>query len=266
MAGGGSGGMVGNVGTGRNNTGVSGPTVGMEMNPYQQIAPLTNQQLAGMQLTSDVAGPAQQALANAQGANQAMMAGSGFNPNTQNFMTSGALMNANANPYIQGQYDAASQALRSQYEQATAPNLLQQAASSGTLGSQGMAQGFQDAQSTLGANLGDLASNMYGNAYNQGLQGTLQAQQMGLGGLQNAISQAPGLASAQFGPAQQLMGTGGTAQQQMQNVLNAANQNLTGQAQWPLQALQMLGQGLNTASGGGGQSFSVGSMPGGGGK
>jgi hypothetical protein len=194
------------------------------MAPYSQVAPLTNQQQAGMALTSNLSQPVQNYL--------------GGTMDTSKWLGSGALMDPKANPYLTGMYNAAAAPMIQNYQTSVAPNLLQQAAQSGTLGSSGTAQGFDAAQSSLAQGLGDLASNMYGQAYNTGLQGTLQAQ-----------AQAPSLASAQYTPADKLLGAGGMGQQQTQNILDTAVRNLTGQANWPFQALGNLGQALGPAGG-----------------
>jgi len=78
--------------------------------------------------------------------------------------------------------------------------------------------------------------------------------------MQQAIGQAPGLSQAAYGPAGQLLDVGQTQQQQLQNQLNSAFQN-------QMMPYQMLTQAANLVSpiaGGGGQSFSVQSAPGGG--
>lgn len=204
--------------------------VGPMMAPYSQVAPLTNQQTAGMQLTSDLSQPVQNYLGNAL--------------NTSRYFGSGALMSPYSNPYVTGMFNAAAQPVITKYATAVAPNLLQQGAQSGTLGSSGLAQGFETAQSELAQGLGNMATDMFGNAYNTGLDATLRAQGM-----------APSLANAQYIPAQQLMGAGNVGQNQAQNIMDVGTRNLTNQANWPFQALQNLGQALGTA--GGGQTVTI---------
>lgn len=259
------------------------------------------------------------------------MAGNQAGQNQLNYMASGALMDPSSNPYLTQYYNAAATPMMQNYQQVVAPNLLQQAAQSGTLGSAGMAQGFQNAQSQLANSLGNLSANIFEPAYQQGLQATqnaantlyggqqsaanqllgaqsgaanqllgmqtgaanqlagLQANAAGqlYGGQQNAANtlmqmpydaanaglqgilsstaQMPGLAQAQYLPYQQLLQSGQLGQTQAQNVLNAAQQNLNQQANWPYQAMSILGQGLTTAAGGGQSGTQIGTSTGGGG-
>jgi hypothetical protein len=281
-------GSVGNVGTTGSNTPASGtPTVGLQMAPYSQVAPLTNQQQQYMGDISALTGPAQGyatgmmntgnqliggTMPGALNTQNQMLGAAGSAMPMQNWLASGAAMSPTSNPYLQGMYNVGTQDIMQQYQQATAPNILQQAASSGTLGSAGEAQNFQNAQAGLGQALGNYATGLFGNAYNTGLNATQNAVNQGLNLGQNAVStglntalgamnQAPNLMNALYTPAQQLQTAGNMGQQYAQNVLNTANQNLTGQANWPMQALSALGQGLSTASGGGNQSVSIGAAP-----
>ncbi len=141
-----------------------------------------------------------------------------------------------------------------QYEQATAPNILQQAAQTGTIGSQGMDQAFANAEQGLGQGLGNLAANIYEPAYQQ--ERSIQ---------QNAAAGAGGTASSQFIPSQYLQQSGQIGQNQAQNVLQTGYQNAYNQAYWPFQALQMLGSGLGQATGGTGNQVTVGTGSQGGG-
>jgi len=217
--------------------GVTPPTPGPSPMPYQQVAPLTPQQLQAMQMTGQQAGGAQNFLNLAEAQQAATLGGAFTGPN----------------PYLQEYYNAAALPVIQNYEQAVAPNILGSAAQTGTLGGSGQQQAFQNAQSGLGQALGNLGAGMYEPAY-----------QYGLGLQQSAAQGAPALAAGQFGPAQELMQSGQIGQQQAQNVLQSAYQNLTGAAQWPYQELGMLGQAL-APFGGGGTSISVGQMPLGGG-
>ena len=203
------------------------PSVGTSPYAYNQVAPLTAQQQQAMQGVSNLAQPTSDYLQGAM--------------NTGNWMQSGALMNPASNHYLSGMYNAAAQPMISNYEQAVAPNILQQGATTGTLGSAGYAQNFANAQNQLSSGLGDLAANLYGNAYNTGLSAT-----------QNAMGMAPTLANAQYIPTNQLFSSGQLGQQQAQNVLNTATSNLNQQANWPFQAMGMLQsalQGLGGQSG-----------------
>lgn len=215
--------------------GTTPPTVGPSPYPNQQVAPLTQQQIDAMNLVSQNTGGAQGLLNTAMGTEGSFAGGSLLNPN---------------NPYLADYFNSAAFPLTQQYEQTIAPNILQQAAQTGTLGSAGMNQAFGNAEAGLGQGLGTLGAGIYEPAYEQGLNLT-----------QQAITGAPGVAQGSYIPSQELMQSGQVGQTQGQNVLNAAYNNLYGQANWPFQALSMLGGALGQAGGGAGSSVSIGPSP-----
>src|SRR5665213_2182955 len=116
-------------------TGVAPPTPGASMLPNQQVAPLTDQQLAAMQGVTTQAGGTQPFLNAAQQQQMQTIQGQYLNPSS--------------NQYLQDYYNAAAAPMTQQYQQATAPNILQSAAQTGTLGSAGTAQAFQNADTSL---------------------------------------------------------------------------------------------------------------------
>lgn len=213
---------------------VAPPTPGASMLPNQQVAPLTDQQLAAMQGVTTQAGGTQPFLNAAQQQQMDTIQGQYLNPST--------------NQYLQQYYNAAAAPMTQQYQQTIAPNILQSAAQTGTLGSAGTQQAFQNANTSLSQGLGNLAANIYEPAYQQA------AQQQ-----QTAAQNAGNTASSQFIPSQELQQSGQIGQNQAQNVLQTGYQNSNTAAMWPFTELQMLGQGLGTANGGSGSSVSIGS-------
>ena len=203
--------------------------------PNQQVAPLTPQQLEAMQLTGQQTGGTQGFLNNVM--------------NSQNYIAGGDLLGP-SNPYLQQYFNTMAQPLVQNYEQAVAPNILQTAASSGTLGSQGVGQAFTNAQTGLAQGLGNLGAGLGSQGYGMGLSATNQA-----------AANAPSLAAGQYIPAEQLNQSGAIGQNQAQNVLNTGYNNLYSQAMWPYQELNMLGQGLGMASGGGSQGTTISTTP-----
>lgn len=203
--------------------------------PNQQVAPLTQQQQQAMNSVSQQAGSSQNFLNQAEGEQAQTIAGQGLAPN---------------NPYLADYFNAAAQPLTQQFEQATAPNILANAASTGTVGSAGMKQAFGNAETSLAQGLGNLGAGIYEPAYAQGVQNQ-----------QNAAQNAPNLASGQFIPSSQLSASGQIGQNQAQNVLSTQYQNLLGQANYPMQELNQLGAALGLASGGGGNTVSIGTSP-----
>lgn len=203
----------------------------------------------------------------------------------------GANLNAASNPALQSYLQAGMLPMIQNYEQAIAPNILSNAVASGGLGSSGEAQAFQNAQSALAQGLGTYTSGVIEPAYQaalgqqeqaiQNTTGLLSPYEQGISNLSGlagqqagaagqlpstldpqlaAIGGMSGLVSGAYDPSTQLAQTGQTQQQQQQNVLNTLFQN-------QMQPYTMLNQGANLIgplSGGGGQSFTVGTQPGGG--
>lgn len=215
------------------------PTPGVSNLPQQQVAPLTPQQLQSMNMVSQQSGGTQGFLNAAEQQQQDTINGAGLSPN---------------NPYLAQYFNTAAQPMINQYTQATAPNILQSAAQTGGLGGSGQAEAFKNAQSGLAEGLGNLGAGIYEPAYAQGVQNQ-----------QAAAQNAPNLASGQYIPSQQLMQSGQVGQNQAQNVLQTAYNNLYGTAQYPFQELSQLGGALGQAGGGAGSSLQIGAQPGAGG-
>jgi hypothetical protein len=186
------------------------------------------------------------------------------------------------NPYLKQYYDAAALPLTQTYQNATMPNIVGNAAQTGTVGGSGQNQATNLANNQLAQCLGNLAAGIYEPAFaqaqslsaqeqmqNQALstQSAQQAQQLGaqelmqgrgiganlfgqgLGMTQNAIGMAPSLAAGAYIPANQMIKSGQTAQNQLQQILDSAYGNLGIQSQWPQQQLNQFGQGLSTVGG-----------------
>ena len=131
----------------------------------------------------------------------------------------GQYLNPQSNQYLQQYYNAAALPMIQQYQNTTAPDILGGAVQSGNLYGSAPQQQMSNAQSGLAQGLGNLAANIYEPAYQQERQ--LQ---------QNAIGQAPGLAQAQYLPAQMLGQVGGQQQQLQQQIMGWPYQNLSGAA------------------------------------
>lgn len=147
--------------------------------PGQQVASLTPLQQSGL---SSIAGAASlpSASSGALGANQ--------------LETSGALLNPNANPYLQQEFNQGAQGIQNQIASEFAGSGSNVANSAG-------------AQS---AGMGTLAANLYGGAYGQGLQAMTQASAL-----------APSIDQGLYMPGQQMYNAGTSQQQQQQNEINA---------------------------------------------
>ena len=183
---------------------------GPQYYPGQQVAPLQPLQQAGLQsVAQTAAGPSP--INNAAKANA--------------FETSGALLNPNANPYLQGMFNQGANQIQNRLSSEFA----------------GAGSNIANSAPVQANELGNFATSLYGNAYGQGLQAMNAAQAL-----------APGLAQSQYLPAQELMQAGGTQQDQLQNQINAAMQKYNYQQTLPYNQLSwyssLLGQNASPFS------------------
>ncbi len=172
----------------------------------------------------------------------------GSQPTTaaSNYLTnleSGGNLSPLTNPYLSGMYNAAAQGLTNQYQTATAPNTQSMFESAGRFGSGSANQAQNQNQLALGTSLGNLASNIYGNAYNTG------TQQM-LGGA--AI--APSVAQGQYIGPEMALSAGTQAQQQAQAQLGGQIQQWQAAQMDPWQTLGLYQGGISGNYGQSGQT------------
>lgn len=167
---------------------------------------------------------------------------------------SGNNLSPNSNPWLAGMANAANQNLITQYQNATAPGLIAQAAANGGgAGSLGNNSSFQGAQAQneqqLGNALGNTDANIYGqnyaNAQNQITQG---------------LSQIGGVQQGMFAPGNELLGVGALEQQQQQQDLNTQYQNALNANQYPFSQLSQFGSLLGQAVGGTGNQVTLGTQ------
>lgn len=180
----------------------SGP--GPQYYPGQQVAGLSSQQQAGL---SDINAASQNngATNSALGANQ--------------LETSGALLNPNSNPYLTGMFN-------------TAANQIQNRTASEFAGAGSNIANSAPVQADA---MNNLATQLYGGAYNTGIQAMTGAQAL-----------EPGLAQTQYLPGQEQLQAGATTQEQLQNQINAQMQKYNYQQTLPYNQLSwyssLLGQ------------------------
>jgi hypothetical protein len=200
--------------------------------PQQQIAGLSSLQNAGL----GTLGPASQA-AGALGGQATGAAGQ---------ILSGKYLDPSTNPYLKKYYDQAAQQVTNQYQMGTAPNITANAVRQGGLGGSGQNQSEQYAKWNLGNDLSGLAAKIYEPAYAQGLNQ-----------MTSVLGQTPGLMSAQYTPAQEMMQGGALQQDQQQNVLNNQYRNQMNQFQFPYTQLGQYGSGVASMAGLGGSQVNV---------
>ena len=152
---------------------------GPQYYPGQQVAPLNPLQEGGLTSVAQTA-MSPNASQGAQAANQ--------------FETSGALLNPSMNPYLQGTFQQGA-------------NQIQNSLASQFAGSGRNIQGSMPVQSD---EMNNLATQLYGGAYNQGLTAMTQASAL-----------APSIDAGTYQPSQQLLNAGAGLQGQTQNLINA---------------------------------------------
>jgi len=122
----------------------------------------------------------------------------------------------NANPFLQGAYQAASQPVIDQWQQQIAPGIDSSFAGAGRLGSGLYAQARNTAESTLGRNLTDMSSKMAYSNYAQERQNQL-----------NMAQQSGQMAQEDYGDLNKLMAVGaareGQQQAQLQDQISRFN-------------------------------------------
>jgi hypothetical protein len=199
--------------------------------PYEQVAPLTLDQIMAIHATRTL-GPFSPLLGAAQ--------------QTAGQTITGGFLSPQTNPFLQQYFAAAASPMVAEYQFATSPDILARGAETGTLVSSGMVQANQLARYNLGRNLAELAAKIYEPAYQaeRGLQ------------MEAALRGAPGLVQAQYIPIEQLSRIGSAEQQQAQQILNVGAENLKQQGLWPYQALSELAGVIPVGSGPGVQQAS----------
>lgn len=148
--------------------------------PQSMVAGMTPAQQQGISSIENTANSSVNPSASAAAANQ--------------FETSGALLNPSENPYLQQTYQQAGQQVQNQ--------LSSEFAGSGS--------NVENSIPVQSDQLNNLATQLYGGAYNTGLQQMTQASAL-----------APSIQQGTYLPGQELYSAGGLQQQQQQNVINA---------------------------------------------
>jgi hypothetical protein len=144
----------------------------------------------------------------------------------------------NSNPYLDQNVNAAMQNTVKNYQLATAPQRDRQMASSGSFGNSGVQQMQLEDQRQLSNNLGNMASQMYGQNYANERQ--LQQQ---------SLSMAPSYANQDYLDAAQLMGAGNILQNNQQAGLNQDYQNWLDAKNYPSEQLAIMNGGFGPQNG-----------------
>ena len=175
---------------------------------------------------ADLNGTQNQALQMIQ--NRALNGSSTMNnaeSNLNQFMNGG-----NTNPYLDQMVSKAQRSVADSWNNMTKPQTDSAMVNSGSFGNSGLQQTQLNQQKAAAQQMSDIATNMYGNAYN-----TDQANRM------QAISMAPTFGNAAYTDAGQLLQAGNTQQNQAQNNLDFGYQQYQDQQNQPYKQLQAIG-------------------------
>jgi hypothetical protein len=178
--------------------------------PYtdQRYADLTTPQLQGIDL-----------------ATQRALTGSATNQAAEGALNQ-FIQGGNTNPYLDAMYGQAAGNMTKAYEQSVLPGVNSSFSLAGRYGSNAHQTAVDNASDTLGQNLGNLATSMYGGAYDQD-----RARQM------QAIGMAPQFGNLAYQDASQLLNAGQILQDQAQNPMDFAYQQFSEEQNKPYKDL-----------------------------
>mgnify|MGYP001212036195 CR=1 FL=1 len=196
----------------------------------QRYAGLDPMQSQAMQMVQNRATQGSQTIGNAEGALNSMIQG------------------GQSNPYLDQLVGKAQKSVADTYNSTVRPSQLTAMVNSGSFGNSGLVADQQRADSQLQQNLGDIATSMYGGAYETDAQRRMQA-----------IGMAPTFGNQAYQDAGQLLNVGNLGQQQQQNNLDFAYQQFSDAQNDPYKKLQAIGgvlgqnMGSTTVQKGGGK-------------
>jgi hypothetical protein len=176
-----------------------------------------------------------------------------------NSIANGGMLNSN--PYTDTMFGNAADAVSKQFRNAVMPGITSQYAGAGRFGSNAMNTAMDTAQENYGQTLNKLASDIYGQNYNQ--ERVLQNQALGELGTQfgrertlqmGALGSAPGLANQDYADIQQLAGLGQQMDTRNQGLLDADINRFNYYQQLPEHQLAFLNQTVNGGYPGGSSS------------
>jgi len=210
------GGYYRNIFTGETQTGQPG---------FQSlIAPMNQQQLTGLQGIQNWAYNPSQVLDTATQDLTRTMAGDYLYPQS--------------NPYLTAQYNVGAGELSRNFLNSIMPQLNASAQRAGAFGGSSRDLLFSEESKNLGKSLGDMATNLFGDAYNQERTRQMQAQMF-----------APTLDQAYMPHYQAGIGVGDVFQQQQQQLQNEMANYWQQQQGWPYSQLSTMSQILPAAVG-----------------
>lgn len=145
------------------------------------------------------------------------------------------------NPYLDQMVNKAQSSVVDNFNNMTKPQIESAGVNSGSFGNTGYDQLMQQKQKAAANQMGDIATQLYGNAYESD-----SSRRM------NAIQMAPTFANAPYQDASQLLNAGNIRQADAQNPLDFAYQQFQGAQDHPLRQMQatsgVLGQGMGSST------------------
>ena len=178
----------------------------------------------GGQRYADLNGVQQQAL---QGVQDRAMGGSQLWDQAQGSLQQ--MMGDQQNPYLDQQVANAQKSVVDSYNLTTKPQLESAMVGSGSFGNSGLQQMQGQAQNQLQQNLGNVATQMYGNAYNTNQDNRLQA-----------LGMAQGFANQDYTDLNQMLNAGNVYQDQAQNIADFNYEQWQQQQDDPYRKLQAM--------------------------
>lgn len=142
----------------------------------------------------------------------------------------GMLQGGQSNPYLDAMVNRAQQSVVRNYNLGAKPQMESAMVRSGSFGNSGLQQMQGEQQRALGENLGNVATSMYGDAYNTDRQRQV-----------SALGMAPTFGNQAYSDAGQLMNAGTVQQQNAQNPLDFNYQQFQDQQNLPYKQLQAMG-------------------------
>lgn len=195
----------------------------------QRFADLNGTQQQGLDMIQNRAQNGSQTMGNAEGALNNMLTGN------------------QTNPYLDSLVNKAQQSVADNFNYMAKPQLESAGVQSGSFGNANMDQRMGLQQKAAAQQMSDIATQMYGNAYNTDQANKIQAMNL-----------APTYGNAPYNDAAQLLNAGGISQAQQQKGLDFGYNQFVDQQNYPVKQLQamsgVLGQtmGNTTSSSGGG--------------
>lgn len=140
---------------------------------------------------------------------------------------------AGANPFLEENIQNTLGDITKQFNTSVAPSMAATALRGGSFGNSGAAEMEQQARDSLAQTLGRTSGNMRMQDYGMQQQLAESGLNRGQSGMLQSLGMAPSIYGLGYAPGRELLGIGGTMQQQGQNVLNDSYSQFQDSQSWP---------------------------------